>query len=375
MAGLFSSGEQDMLGNIVQQRQQANQALGSGYGKYGGIVQAAGGLIDTGTDAMFGGKVGASDPRMQQMEGAKAIFAKVSKEMVDVTSPAFYERLAVEFSVGNFPEQAEKAKTKAEELKKAAFDMQPKPGTAPELVRLQAARDALPVNDPRRVEIQAQIDKIGAPSKSASEVNIDMGKVFQEAYNKADAKKAAEAWDEEGAKYKTNANTLVRLKELRPELSKAYTGQFGEAKLVVAKSLQALGLPVDMEAITTTEQLKAATSQFVQAIAKTFPGSQSNKELDQLIASTPNILQIMPTIIKKMTEIERELVAQQATYRQMDNMPVAERAKSNGNRLYVDNLKSTRRYYALMDKQTSEKGVSKAEIAEAIKLQQELGVD
>jgi hypothetical protein len=40
MAGLFSSGEQDMLGNIVQQRQQANQALGQNYGKYSGIVQA-----------------------------------------------------------------------------------------------------------------------------------------------------------------------------------------------------------------------------------------------------------------------------------------------------------------------------------------------
>ena len=206
-------------------------------------------------------------------------------------------------------------------------------------------------------------------------VNINMGDVFQKAYNQADAKKASEAWADEGTRYRTNANTLVRLKELRPELSKAYTGQFGEAKLVIAKSLQALGLPVDMGAITTTEQLKAATSQFVQAIAKTFPGSQSNKELDQLIASTPNILQIMPTIIKKMTEIERELVSQQATYRQMDNMPVEERAKANGNRMYVDNLKSTRRYYSLMDKQTSGTGVSKAEIAEAMKLQQELGVD
>ena len=129
MAGLFSSGEQDMLGNIVQQRQQANQALGSGYGKYGGIVQAAGGLIDTGTDAMFGGKVGASDPRMQQMEGAKAIFAKVSKEMADVTSPAFYERLSVEFEGAGFPEQAEKAKIKAAELKKAKADAAPKDPT------------------------------------------------------------------------------------------------------------------------------------------------------------------------------------------------------------------------------------------------------
>jgi hypothetical protein len=115
MAGLFSSGEQDLLGNIMTQRQQANQALGSGYGKYGGIVQAAGGLIDTGTDAMFGGKVGAADPRMQQLQGAKAIFAKVSKEMVDVKSPAFFRRLSQELQAAGFPEQAQKAADKAME--------------------------------------------------------------------------------------------------------------------------------------------------------------------------------------------------------------------------------------------------------------------
>ena len=68
MAGLFSSGEQDMLGNIVQQRQQANQALAQNYGKYSGIVQAGAGMADIGADAMFGGKTGASDPRIQQID-------------------------------------------------------------------------------------------------------------------------------------------------------------------------------------------------------------------------------------------------------------------------------------------------------------------
>ena len=213
MAGLFSSGEQDMLGNIVQQRQQANQALGSGYGKYGGIVQAAGGLIDTGTDAMFGGKVGASDPRMQQMEGAKAIFAKVSKEMVDVTSPAFYERLATEFAAGNFPEQAEKAKIKAAELKKAEFDMRPKvpelssvsrlmveqanfqkgsneyntlqgaidkatkdkPDSQPQIIQLQNALKTLTPGSKEFKEVQARIDALGRGNVATSTpVNIDV---------------------------------------------------------------------------------------------------------------------------------------------------------------------------------------------------------
>jgi hypothetical protein len=123
MAGLFSSSEQDLVGNIMTQRQQANQALGSGYGKYGGIVQAAGGLIDTGTDAMFGGKVGAADPRMQQMSKVKDIFAKVTKELGDVKSPAFYERLSQELQAAGFPEQAQKAADEAMKQKKQGYEM------------------------------------------------------------------------------------------------------------------------------------------------------------------------------------------------------------------------------------------------------------
>ena len=118
MAGLFTSGEQDMLVNIVQQRQQANQALGSGFGKYGGIVQAAGGLIDTQADAMTGGKVGSSDPRMQQMNEVKNIFAQVSMEVGNADSADFYKKLAQALSQ-KFPEQAQKAADKAAEVKKA----------------------------------------------------------------------------------------------------------------------------------------------------------------------------------------------------------------------------------------------------------------
>lgn len=115
MAGLFSSGEQDMLGNIVQQRQQANQALGQNYGKYSGIVQAGAGMADIGADAMFGGKTGASDPRMQQMNEVKNIFSQVAMEVGNTTSAAFYNKLAQAWSA-KFPEQASKAADKAREL-------------------------------------------------------------------------------------------------------------------------------------------------------------------------------------------------------------------------------------------------------------------
>ena len=122
MAGLLTSSEQDMLGNIIQQRQQANQALASPYGKYGGIVQAAAGMADTGADAIAGGGVGAADPRMQQMQAAKAIMTKVAKEVGSVTSAAFFERLSQELAVANFPEQAQKAADKANELESKEFE-------------------------------------------------------------------------------------------------------------------------------------------------------------------------------------------------------------------------------------------------------------
>jgi hypothetical protein len=116
MAGLFSSGEQDMLGNIVQGRQQANQALGSPYGKYGGIVQAGADLVDVQADAMFGGKTGAADPRMQQANDVKNIFAQVALEVGNTSSADFYEKLS-QAMAAKYPEQAQKAADKANELK------------------------------------------------------------------------------------------------------------------------------------------------------------------------------------------------------------------------------------------------------------------
>ena len=117
MAGLFTSSEQDMLGNIIQQRSQANQALAAPYGKYGGIVQAAGGLIDTSTDIAAGGKIGAADPRMRQIEETKAIMTKVATEVGNTTSSVFYEKLSQALAA-KFPEQAQKAADKAAQVKK-----------------------------------------------------------------------------------------------------------------------------------------------------------------------------------------------------------------------------------------------------------------
>jgi hypothetical protein len=158
MAGLFSSGEQDMLGNIVQQRQQANQALGQNYGKYSGIVQAGAGMADIGADAMFGGKTGAADPRMQQMNEVKNIFSQVAMEVGNTTSAAFYNKLAQAWSA-KFPEQAAKAAEKAAEVTKAESDAANETKNVYETI---ITKDAWGVNDiEKQVMITYKKDKDG----------------------------------------------------------------------------------------------------------------------------------------------------------------------------------------------------------------------
>jgi len=122
MAGLFSSNEQDMLGTIMQQRNQSNQALGSGYGKYGGIVQAGAGMADIGGDAMFGGATGASDPRMIEQQEVKAIFSQASTQVGNSTSPEFYMALS-ELLAAKFPEQSQKAMEQAQKVKQEALKL------------------------------------------------------------------------------------------------------------------------------------------------------------------------------------------------------------------------------------------------------------
>lgn len=108
MAGLFSN-EGDVMSNIMQRRQQANQALGSPYGKYGGIVQAGGMFADIGADAAAGGGYGAADPRMQQQKELKQIAAVVAQQFPGKTdSPDFYKALALAVQ-DKYPQKAQEA--------------------------------------------------------------------------------------------------------------------------------------------------------------------------------------------------------------------------------------------------------------------------
>ena len=86
MAGLFSN-DQDILSNIIKERQAANTALGSPYGKYAGIVSTGASLADRAADAMSAGMLGGSDPRMQQQQEIKKIFSDVATQTGSTSSP------------------------------------------------------------------------------------------------------------------------------------------------------------------------------------------------------------------------------------------------------------------------------------------------
>lgn len=310
MAGLFSSGEQDMLGNIVQGRQQANQALGSPYGKYGGIVQAGAALADVGADAMFGGKTGASDPRMQQMNEVKNIFAQVSQEVGTTTSAAFYEKLSQALSE-KYPEQAQKAADKAMEIKNTESEMKPKDPTldllktgkyTPESVK--AAVKAKDFGLLKPVESTTKTPAVGANAELISQVKFNktfaelspeekrvvyaeaqtetslgqgltvLGNSLVKSLGKQSGEDVAEAISPKVIQGKENTvSALTRAKEL---LGKGiYTGGLANAKMAVSK-YSPLG---SQEKLENTEKYLSYVSTTVIPLLKEFGGNDSNEEL------------------------------------------------------------------------------------------------
>lgn len=115
MAGLFDT-TNDPMAQVMAQRQKANQALGSPYGKYGGIVQAGGMFADTMADAIAGGGYGSSDPTIQKSTELKKIVAVVSQQFPGQTNtPDFYKAVALAVQ-DKYPEKAQEAMDKARQI-------------------------------------------------------------------------------------------------------------------------------------------------------------------------------------------------------------------------------------------------------------------
>jgi len=251
-----------------------------------------------------------------------------------------------------------------------------KEGAKSELARLMAER-AQAKESGASPQILADYD--AAIKKQSTfappiKVEVPLGKAMEAVLGAGESKEKAAAWGTAGEAYKAAIPMIDKLGQVKSSLSSTFTGAGADAKLAFSKGFAALGVPVDINKISNAEYFNAVSSQLVQAIARVFPGSQSNKELDQLLKSKPNAYQEIPTILRLIGQIQDEMIASTKTYEKLDALGTEGRSKANPSILEGQIYTKLKRYRALEAQAASGKGMKQSDIDEAKKLQQELGV-
>ena len=230
-------------------------------------------------------------------------------------------------------------------------------------------------------EQAAKVDKIVEQrdlSSSAAKAGkpVDVASIIKEIGTKEDIKGKSEAWKNAGDAYKTQVPMIEKLKEVRNNLPATFTGSFSETALQFGKALSAFGVPVDENKLSNTEYMNSVSSQVLQTIARNFPGSLAVKEMDQLVKSKFSSPQQIKTISRILSDLQTEIEAGTKSYEQLAKLPETERYSKDLNLLTGQNFTKLKRYRALEDKARSLKPgqtMTKAEVEEAKKLQQELG--
>ena len=199
---------------------------------------------------------------------------------------------------------------------------------------------------------------------------IPLGDVLQKVFQSKEREDSAKAFGQAGEAYTITVPLIKKLGDVESTVSNAFTGAGQNYKLALSKGLSALGVKISDRA-TDTEFGDAISAQVVQQIAKVFPGSQSNKELDQLLKSKFNLQQELPTILRLVGEIKDEMLAQTKTYEQMANLPANERTNFNAKLAQGQNYQKIQQYRNY-EKKYLNKTITPEERAQAAKLKQEL---
>lgn len=165
----------------------------------------------------------------------------------------------------------------------------------------------------------------------AGAMNLDIGTIFDKARAAGDAKAQSEAWGKAGDTYKSQVALTGKLDRVVADLPATFTGSFANGSLQIAKVAAGLGIPVDTKRITNTEYLNSVTSELVRTIARDFPGSQSNAELQQLLLSKPSSPQQWQTILRLLQDVQRQTKAGTITYEKIAKLPQEERFKVDYN--------------------------------------------
>jgi hypothetical protein len=211
---------------------------------------------------------------------------------------------------------------------------------------------------------------IAGKKANAMAIKIPLGDVLQKVFQARDAEDSAKAYAQAGEAYTITVPLISKLTTVENTVNNAFTGAGQNYKLALSKGLSALGVKVSDRA-TDTEFGDAISAQVVQQIAKVFPGSQSNKELDQLLKSKFNLQQELPTILRLVGQIKDEMLAQTKTYEQMANLPANERTGFNAKLAQGQNYQKIQQYRDY-EKKYLNKTITAEERAKAAKLKQEL---
>lgn len=191
----------------------------------------------------------------------------------------------------------------------------------------KATNEQFTVKNGKRVAFSGGIDQTTAKNST----NLDIGSVFDKARAAGDAKAQSEAWGKAGDTYKTQVALSGKLDRVVADLPSTFTGSFANGSLQIAKVASGLGIPVDTKRISNTEYLNSVTSELVRTIARDFPGSQSNAELQQLLLSKPSSPQQWQTILRLLQDVQRQTKAGTITYEKLAKMPQEERFKVDYN--------------------------------------------
>ena len=259
-----------------------------------------------------------------------------------------------------------------------SFDMSAKPSEP----WLAVARELnLPAkksfNDYTSEQVQAVNKKIfdndiSLKKAGAIAIQVPLGDVLNKVYLSKDREESAKNWAVAGEAYKTTIPMIDKLDKVETTISNAYTGVGADAKLALAKGLSAVGVKISDRA-TDTEIANAISAQIVQQIAKVFPGSQSNKELEQLVKSKFNIQQELPTILRLIRQAKDEMLSQKLTYEQGAKLPETDRTSFNANLAQGQNYMKIQQYRNFEEKYR--KGtITPEERQTASKLKIELGL-
>ena len=207
---------------------------------------------------------------------------------------------------------------------------------------------------------------------------VDVAAIIKQIGTTEDLKDKANVWKAAGDAYKMQVPMIEKLKEVRNNLPATFTGSFSETALQFGKALSAFGVPIDENKLSNTEYMNSVSSQVLHTIARNFPGSLAVKEMDQLVKSKFNSAQQIKTISRILGDLQTEIEAGTKSYEQLSKLPETERYTKDLNLLTGQNFTKLKRYRALEDKGRaalkSGQPMSKAEVEEAKKLQQELEV-